>query len=47
MNTKTFLTVQAILSFLFAVSMIIMSAQMTERYMTDPSWENPATKLIR
>jgi peptidoglycan/LPS O-acetylase OafA/YrhL len=47
MNTKTFLTVQAILSFLFAISMIFMSAQMTERYMADPSWENPATKLIR
>jgi uncharacterized membrane protein len=27
--------------------MILLSSQMTERYMADASWENPATKLIR
>lgn len=47
MNTKAFLTAQTVLGILFALSMIFMSPQMTERYMSDPAWENPATKLIR
>lgn len=47
MNTKLFFTTQSVLGFLFAFSMIFMSQQMTERYMMDVSWENPATKLIR
>jgi len=47
MNTKTFLSVQAIVSTLFAISMIFMSQQMTARYMVDENWENPATALIR
>ncbi|MEY3432590.1 MAG: hypothetical protein RL131_526 [Bacteroidota bacterium] len=47
MNAKTFLTVQALVSVVFAVSMIFMSQQMTDRYMMDSNWENPATALIR
>lgn len=47
MNTKSFLTIQAFISLLFAISMIFMSEQMTQRYMMDISWENPATNLIR